>query len=99
MTLYLLLSVALFALGLFALVAYANLLRKVIALNVMGAAVFLMLAAIAARSPGRFPDPVPHAMVLTGIVVAVSVTAVALALVRRLHAETGRACLPEADEE
>lgn len=99
MTVYLLLAVALFALGLFALIAHPNLLRKVIALNVMGGAVFLMLAAIAAGDRQRSPDPVPHAMVLTGIVVAVSVTAFALALVRRLHAETGSACLPEADEQ
>jgi multicomponent Na+:H+ antiporter subunit C len=99
MTVYLLLAVALFALGLFALIAHANLLRKVIALNVMGSAVFLMLAAIAAGNREASPDPVPHAMVLTGIVVAVSVTAFALALVRRLHAETGSACLPEADEQ
>jgi len=31
-------------------------------------------------------DPVPHALVLTGIVVAVSATAMALALGRRLEA-------------
>jgi multicomponent Na+:H+ antiporter subunit C len=98
MILYLLLAAALFSLGLFALIAHANLLRKVIALNVMGGAVFLMLAALAARHGDASPDPVPHAMVLTGIVVAVSVTAFALALVRRLHAETGSASLHEADD-
>jgi multicomponent Na+:H+ antiporter subunit C len=98
MTLYLLLGAALFSLGLFALVAHANLLRKVIALNVMGGAVFLMLAAIAAGDRTAEPDPVPHAMILTGIVVAVSVTAFALALVRRLHAETGHTSLHEADD-
>lgn len=95
MTGYLLLSVSLFGLGLFALLADRHLLRKVIALNVLGGAAFLMLAAIASRGRTDVPDPVPHAMVLTGIVVAVSVTAFALALVRRLHAETGRAELPE----
>jgi len=31
------------------------------------------------------PDPVPHALVLTGIVVAFSATALALALGRRLR--------------
>lgn len=92
-------SVVLFALSAYAVVTYASLLRKILALNVMGSAVFLMLAAIAAGDRQGSPDPVPHAMVLTGIVVAVSVTAFALALVRRLHAETGSACLPEADEQ
>jgi multicomponent Na+:H+ antiporter subunit C len=90
-TLYLLLGAALFAVGLFALIAQPNLLRKILALNVMGGAAFLWLAATAARSREPYPDPVPHAMVLTGIVVAVSATAFALALVRHLHAETGRA--------
>ena len=41
------------------------------------------------------PDPVPQAMVLTGIVVAVAATALALALTRKLHALTGRLDLPE----
>jgi len=53
----------------------------------MGAGVFMLLIAVAYRGPGLPPDPVPHALVLTGIVVAVSATALALALVRRLHAE------------
>ncbi len=45
----------------------------------------MMLIAVAYRGPGVPPDPVPHALVLTGIVVAVSATALALALARRLH--------------
>jgi multicomponent Na+:H+ antiporter subunit C len=81
--------------GVHALIVQEHLLRKILALNVMGSAVFLLVVAVAYRNRGEFPDPVPHAMVLTGIVVAVSVTAVGLALVRRLHAETGRATLRE----
>jgi multicomponent Na+:H+ antiporter subunit C len=41
---------------------------------------------------------VPQAMVLTGIVVAVAATALALALMRRLHELTGSARLPSADD-
>ncbi len=93
--LYALASVALFCLGLYALIARAHLLRKILALNVMGSAVFLFLVAVALRNRQETPDPVPHAMVLTGIVVAVSTTAFALALARRLHAETGRTTLAE----
>jgi multicomponent Na+:H+ antiporter subunit C len=92
-------SVALFCIGLYGLVVRAHLLRKILALNVMGSAVFLFLAAVARRNQDAFPDPVPHAMVLTGIVVAVSVTAFALALARRIHRETGSANLPEGDPE
>jgi multicomponent Na+:H+ antiporter subunit C len=80
----------LFAIGLAAAVARSHLLRTIIALNVMGSGVFLFLVALAAGATRPFPDPVPHAMVLTGIVVAVSSTAVALSLARRLERETGR---------
>jgi multicomponent Na+:H+ antiporter subunit C len=75
------------ALGLRTALLHASLLRRVLAINVMGAGVFMMLIAVAYRGPGVPPDPVPHALVLTGIVVAVSATALALALARRLQAE------------
>ena len=75
------------ALGLRGALLHASLLQRVVAINVMGAGVFLLLIAVAYRGPGLPPDPLPHALVLTGIVVAVSATALALALARRLHAE------------
>jgi multicomponent Na+:H+ antiporter subunit C len=64
-----------------------SLLKRVLAINVMGAGVFMLLVAFAYRGPDLRPDPVPHALVLTGIVVAVSATALALALARRLGRE------------
>lgn len=93
--LYALVGVGLFTLGLYALIMHTHLLRKILAINVMGSGVFLVLVALAGRTPGALPDPVPHAMVITGIVVAVSATALALALMLRVQAETGRAQLPE----
>jgi multicomponent Na+:H+ antiporter subunit C len=75
------------ALGLRAALLHPSLLQRIVAINVMGSGVFLVLIAVAYRGPGVAPDPVPHALVLTGIVVAVSATALALALVRRLRAE------------
>jgi len=50
----------------------------------MGAGVFHVLVAVAYRGLDAAPDPVPQALVLTGIVVAVSATALALALGQRL---------------
>ncbi|MEN8175925.1 MAG: NADH-quinone oxidoreductase subunit K [Pseudomonadota bacterium] len=93
--LYALVGIGLFTLGLYALIVHTHLLRKILAINVMGSGVFLVLVALAARARGAAPDPVPHAMVITGIVVAVSATALALALMVRVRAETGRAELPE----
>jgi multicomponent Na+:H+ antiporter subunit C len=83
-----LIAVALFGFGLYGFFAHAHVLRKILALNVMGNAVFMLLVAIAARDPIR-TDPVPHAMVLTGIVIAVSATAFALVLARRYYRLSG----------
>ncbi len=97
--LYALVGVGLFTLGLYALIVHTHLLRKILAINVMASGVFLVLVALAARTQAATPDPVPHAMVITGIVVAVSATALALALMLRVRAETGRAELAEEPQE
>jgi multicomponent Na+:H+ antiporter subunit C len=78
-------GILLFALGLWSLLVHAPLLRKLIALNIMGGGVFHVFIAVAHRGDAAPPDPVPHALVLTGIVVAVSATALALALNSRLE--------------
>jgi multicomponent Na+:H+ antiporter subunit C len=95
--LYALISAAIFCVCLHGLIARGHLLHKILALNMMGSSVFLLLVAIAFRNRGEFADAVPHAMVLTGIVVAVSATAFALALARRYHAETGEGELRDED--
>ena len=92
--LYSMVGVGLFTLGLHGLIIHAHLLRKILAINVMGSGVFMVLVALANHT-GRAPDPVPHAMVITGIVVAVSATALALALMVRVRDETGLTRLPE----
>lgn len=89
-----LIGVGLFCLGLYALIVHAHLLRKILAINIMGSGVFMILVALAKRS-GDTPDPVPHAMVITGIVVAVSATALALTLMLKLSATSGRAKLSD----
>ena len=81
-------GIALFGIGLRALILREHLLRKVLAVNLMGSGTFLVLVAPAA--PG---DPVPQAMVITGIVVAVSASALALNLMLKVRAATGRAAL------
>ena len=85
--LYALVGVALFCMGLYAVIVGETALRKIIAVNVMNSGVFLVLVALARRAPGVSPDPVPHAMVITGIVVAVSATALAIVLVGRLQTD------------
>lgn len=82
-------------LGLYALLVQAHLLRKVLALNIISSGIFLVLAGLAPRTPSGDPDPVPQAMVLTGIVVAVAATALALAMILALRAATGRTQLDD----
>ncbi|BCR03577.1 hypothetical protein DESUT3_06460 [Desulfuromonas versatilis] len=94
-TFYALVGTGLIALGLHALFRHAHLLRKILALNVLGSGIFMIFIALAYRGGEGGPDPVPHAMVLTGIVVAVSATGLALALAARFQAETGRTSLEE----
>jgi multicomponent Na+:H+ antiporter subunit C len=84
---------ALFAMGVAGVVLIEHLLRRILAFNLMGSGAFLVLVGLAQRAD--VADPVPQAMVLTGIVVAVAATALALALVRKLHALTGRFALPQ----
>lgn len=78
----------LFVLGLGGVLLLKALLRRILAFNLMGSGAFLVLVGLAQRD--GTPDPVPQAMVLTGIVVAVAATALALTLARRWHALTGR---------
>ncbi len=93
--LFALTGAALFAMGVAGVVLIKPLLRRILAFNLMGSGAFLVLVGLAQR--GGVADPVPQAMVLTGIVVAVAATALALALVRKLHGLTGHLELPDDD--
>ena len=90
-------GVVLFAMGSAGMLLVAHLLRRILAFNLMGSGAFLILVGLAQRE--GVPDPVPQAMVLTGIVVAVAATAVALALLRKLHALNGRTELPRVEDD
>jgi multicomponent Na+:H+ antiporter subunit C len=90
---YALAGVLLFAIGLHALFVRAHLLIKILAVNVLTSGVFLVLVGLAQRA--GVPDPVPHALVLTGIVIAVSATALALVLLRRYYDASGAVTLEE----
>jgi multicomponent Na+:H+ antiporter subunit C len=97
--LYALVGIILLGMGLYSLVMDEHLVKKILALNISGAGTFLFLVAVAAQTSGPLPDPVPHAMVLTGIVVAVSATAVALSLVCLIHQTTGNVRLNKNEPE
>ncbi len=91
-------AVILFGIGFSNLLLQKNLIKKIIGLNIMDTAVYLFLAEkgyITGRvapiivdgvtSSEAYINPVPSGLVLTGIVVSVSVTALMLALTIRLY--------------
>jgi multicomponent Na+:H+ antiporter subunit C len=81
--------------GLFGLIVSPHPLRKILAFNVIGSGVFILLGAGARRgaAAGMAGDPVPQALLITGIVVAFSATALAVALLRRLFDQSGSVAL------
>lgn len=94
-TLYGLCGAALVGLGLYGFISHAHLLRRVLAFNVIGSGIFLMFGAAGFRLPADGADPVPQALIITGIVVALSATALAVALIVAHARLTGRIALPE----
>lgn len=93
-----LVAMLLFAIGIANLLLQKNLIKKIIGLNIMDSSVYLFLAEkgyIAGRkvpivvdgvqSVTAYINPIPAGLVLTGIVVSVSVSALMLALTIRLY--------------
>ena len=83
-------AIALAAIGLYAVVARANLIKKLIGLSLFQTAVFLLFISVGKITGGTAPildaafavysNPLPHVLILTAIVVSVSTLAVGLAL-------------------
>jgi multicomponent Na+:H+ antiporter subunit C len=85
-TLFGLCAAGLIGIGLYGMIVHPAPLRKLLAFNLVGSGTFLMFGVAARRgaAAGFTGDPVPQAMVITGIVVAFAATALAVALALRL---------------
>ena len=94
------LAATLFVIGLYGMLANRNLVRKLMAMNVLQVAVIIFFISLSAKTGATAPiavagdtellaadyiNPLPHALMLTAIVVSVSTTGVALALLLRIH--------------
>ena len=86
---------ALVGLGLYGFIIQPEPLRKLLAFNLLGSGVFVLFGVIARRgaAAGMGGDPIPQAIVITGIIVAFAGSALAVGLLLRLCQETGRATL------
>ena len=91
-------SIILFCIGFSTMMLHRNLIKKIIGMDIMDAAVFLFLASQGYIQGRKAPivvdgvqaveayiNPIPAGLVLTGIVVSVSVSALMLALAVRLY--------------
>ncbi len=88
-----LMIVILLVIGLYGMLAKRNLLKKLIGMNIFQTAIFLFFIEGATKlggtvpvispqlgnDPAKYINPLPHVLILTGIVVALSLTGVALA--------------------
>ena len=92
---------ALVGMGLYGLICQPGALRKILAFNLLGSGIFLLFGVIAKRGGGALfaagtggdGDPVPQALVITGLVVAFAATAIAVALLVRLAETSGGSTL------
>ena len=91
-------AVILFGIGFTMLLFHRNLFKKLIGMNIMDTGVFLFLASMGyiegrhapiiedgIMETSHYINPLPAGLVLTGIVVSVSVTAIMLSLTVRLY--------------
>lgn len=93
---YYMVALILFVIGMHTMLTHANMIKKVIAMNIMDASIFLLFVAIGYTHGGQAPiiiegaeviyvNPIPGSLMLTGIVVAVSITAYALSLIVKIY--------------
>ena len=91
-------AVIIFGIGFTNLLLQPNMIKKILGLNIMDTAIYLFLASQGyvegrvspivvngVQSMEAYINPIPAGLVLTGIVVSVSVTAVMLSLTVRLY--------------
>lgn len=98
----------LFLLAVAGLLLIDDLVRKVIALNILSSSVVVLFAYLGAREGSMAPillenvedivDPLPQALMLTAIVIGICLTALALALIIRIHGTYGTTSLRSLEE-
>ncbi len=96
---YYLVVIFLMMIGLYSTISSRNLIKKIIGINIFQISVFLFYITMAKVKHGTAPilwdkthvydNPLPHVLILTAIVVSVSTTAVALALIINIYKKYG----------
>ena len=95
-------AIILFGIGFSTLLMNSNIIKKIIGMNIMDTGIFLLFISMGYIDGRKAPildsrnininnciNPLPSALILTGIVVAISISAIALAIGIRLYREYG----------
>jgi len=96
-------SLLVFMIGLYGVMSKNNLIKKIMGLTIMNGSIVLFFISIGYKEAGLAPileeettgsipstilvDPLPQALMLTAIVIGISVTALALALIVKIYAK------------
>lgn len=98
-------TIIIFLIGFWIMLSHGNLIKKIIGMNIMESAIFLFFVAIGYVKDGVAPivdqpdaiyiNPLPSALIMTGIIVSVSVTAFALAIIVKLYQHYGTVNIDE----
>jgi len=93
------LIIGLMMIGLYIVIAHANLIKKIIGLSIMQISVFMLYIGIGFVEGGAIPiidaktilysNPIPHVLILTAIVVGIATVALAMALIIRINEAFG----------
>lgn len=79
-------SLLLFLIGFYTMLTDSNLIKKVIGLNIMDTGILLFFVALGNCASARGEaNPLPSALIFSGLAAAVSFTAFGLAMIVRLH--------------
>ncbi|MEX2671385.1 MAG: cation:proton antiporter subunit C [Phycisphaeraceae bacterium] len=95
-----LLFVFLLVLGTYVLLSHRNFVKAIVGLYLFQTGIILLFILLATQANGTIPiveegveeplmNPLPHALMLTAIVVGVATLGVALAILRRIHDDAG----------
>ncbi|MAJ90934.1 MAG: Na+/H+ antiporter subunit C [Legionellales bacterium] len=91
--------IVLMMIGFYIIIANNNLLKKIIGINIFQTSIFIMFISMGKVIDGTAPilnevntlysSPLPHVLILTAIVVGISTTALALAIIIRIYKAFG----------
>lgn len=104
-------AMVLFCIGFYTVIIRSNLIKKIIGLMIMQVSIFFFLVSVGyldegaapivtpGATPSQMVNPLPQAMILTAIVIAVSTTALFLSLTLKFYEHHGTVDMDRIEED